>query len=88
MALIMVSGEAPFSTYPRAPARMAANTDSSSSNMVSIKIATSGAAFVIWRVASMPPMPGIWMSMITTSGRRVTAARTASSPVRVTSTSS
>ena len=27
IALIMVSGDAPFSTYPRAPARMAANTD-------------------------------------------------------------
>jgi hypothetical protein len=60
---------------------MAANTDSSSSNMVTIRTATSGATRAISRVASMPVIPGIWMSITITSGLSVTAARTASAPV-------
>ena len=56
--------------------------------MVSISTATSGATRAISRVASMPLMPGIWMSMTSTSGRSVTAARTASCPVAASPTSS
>ena len=44
-------------------------------------VRTSGATREISRVASTPPVPGIWMSMTRTSGRSVTAARTASAPV-------
>jgi hypothetical protein len=58
---------------------MAANTESSS-NMVSISTATSGAARAISRVAATPLSAGIWMSMTMTSRRRVTAARTACWP--------
>jgi hypothetical protein len=60
---------------------MAANTESSSSNIVSISTATSGAARAISPAAATPLSSGIWMSMTSTSGRSVTAARTASRPL-------
>ena len=71
---------APLSRYPRAPARTAANTVSSSSCIVSTSTATCGAASTMRRVASTPSMPGMLMSISTTSGWSERAAATAASP--------
>lgn len=48
-----------------------------------VSMSTRGAevSAVIIRVASMPSMPGIWMSITTTSGRSSLTSRTASVPV-------
>lgn len=53
---------------------------------MSISTATAGATRPISRVASMPFMSGIRMSITTTCGRSVTAARTASRPPEATPT--
>ena len=51
MARTISSCSAPFSRYPRAPARMAANTESSSSNIVkTITAGASGLAVIVGRV--------------------------------------
>ena len=88
MARIMLVRRGTLEHVAERPARIAANTDSSSSNIVSINTATWAPTRRISRVASMPVMSGIWMSITTTSGRSVTAARTASSPVAAVPTSS
>src|SRR4051794_3785478 len=48
--------------------------------MVSITTRVSGAIPVMWRVASTPPMPGMFRSMTTTSGASSRTIRTASAP--------
>ncbi len=57
-----------LSRKPLAPARSAAKTYSSRSNVVRISVCTPQASAVIWRVASMPSMTGIRTSISTTSG--------------------
>ena len=79
---------APFKTYPLAPARIAANTESSSPNIVSITTLVRGLASTILRVASMPFICGIWMSMSTICGCALAAFSTASSPVAASPTTS
>ncbi len=66
---------------PLAPARSEPYTYSSSSNVVSIRTCTSLVSAVICRVASMPSMSGMRMSITTTSGRASSTSRTASAPV-------
>ena len=60
-------------------AHMAANRESSSSSMVSITTSTSGWSARTRRVASMPFMSAIWMSIRTTSGS-VSAIRASARP--------
>ena len=60
---------------------MAANTESSSSNMVSTSTATSGATRPISRVAANPSSSGICRSSTATSGRCSTTSFTALAPV-------
>ncbi len=63
-------GSVSFSTNPLAPARNAATTYSSAPKVVSTKTRTDEVSGleVMCRVASIPSMPGIRMSMSTTSG--------------------
>ena len=65
------SGGAFLSRKPLAPARSASKTYSSRSKVVRIDDPARGspASCTIRRVASSPSMPGIWMSISTTSGR-------------------
>ncbi len=71
----------PSGGSPRAPARIAANTVSSSSCIVRTRTATCGAPSTSRRVASIPSSPGMLTSISTTSGWVVPARRIASSPV-------
>ena len=52
------SSSASLRTYPRAPARKAMNTESSSSNSVTTRTRTFGLSCRILRVASMPLTSG------------------------------
>jgi len=79
MALIRSAGSVSLSRNPLAPARSAAYTYSSRSNVVRISTRTSVLA-VICRVASMPSMTGIRTSIRTTSGLVSLAAVTAALP--------
>ena len=65
------AGSVSLSTKPLAPARSAATTYSSAANVVRTRTFTSADSGleVMCRVASMPSMPGIRMSISTTSGR-------------------
>src|SRR5829696_7583030 len=65
---------------PLAAARMAAKIDLSSSNIVSIRMAISGFASRMRRVASMPVTLGMLRSINITSGRSSSASSIASSP--------
>jgi hypothetical protein len=56
--------------------------------IVSITTAMPGCAVVMRRVASTPPMPGISMSMSTTSGRSSPASTMACSPEVISPTTS
>ena len=58
----------PFEEVPRAPARIAANTDSSSPYIVSMSTPMCGLVRTSARVASTPFVPGICRSITTTSG--------------------
>src|SRR5947209_7656784 len=69
---------APFSTYPRAPARMAEKTRSSSSYIVTIKTPIWRLVWTMVRVASIPFAPGIWISIRMTSGCNAAAREIAS----------
>jgi hypothetical protein len=60
---------------------MAVKTVASSSNMVTTRTRIRGFAASTRRVASMPPSPGIFMSMSTTSGSSSPLRLMASSPV-------
>ena len=82
----MSDRSASFSTYPRAPDRIAANSDESSSNIVTMRMRTSGCPAMIRRVASMPLQSGIRMSIRITSGRSSAASWIASAPVRASPT--
>src|SRR5438105_558046 len=62
-------------------AAMRANTESSSSNIVTTSTPMCGVACTIRRVASMPLMPGICRSIKITSGWTLIAILTASSPL-------
>ncbi len=76
------SGSVSLTRKPLAPTRSASNTYSSTSNVVRITILvrSSCSSCTIRRVASSPSMPGMRMSMSTTSGTSSDAMRTASSP--------
>jgi hypothetical protein len=80
MARTISSRSAPLTRYPRAPARIAVNNDSSLSNIVSTRTAVPGLRAAIWRVASMPPVPGMCRSISTTSTPGSQAAVTAAVP--------
>ncbi len=82
IALSSSAGEMLLSRKPLAPARNAANTYSSRSNVVKMSTRTALVADdrVIWRVASMPSMSGIRTSISTTSGWVLRACCTASAP--------
>ena len=77
------AGGVSLSRKPLAPARRAAKTYSSRPKVVRISTRTAevSGATVIRRVASIPSMPGMRMSISTTSGRSRRAASTASAPV-------
>ena len=70
-----------LSRNPLAPARSASYTYSSRSKVVSMTTFGAGALPVSSRVASSPSIPGIRMSISTTSGRQPTAAASAASPL-------
>ena len=76
------SGGVSFTRNPAAPARSAANTCSSRSNVVRMRIAGDdpGSASRMRAVAPMPSRSGMRMSMSTTSGRARTASSIASRP--------
>ncbi len=57
------------------------------SEIVSITTRVSGATAEMWRVASTPPIPGMFRSMTTTSGLRSRTSLTASAPVAASPTS-
>jgi hypothetical protein len=65
---------------PRAPARKAATTESSSEYAVSTTTRIRGCLSTILRVASTPSQFGMCRSMRTMSGTAVIAWRTASAP--------
>ena len=75
---------ASLSRKPLAPARSASMMYSSSPKVVRMSTRWRGSR----RVASMPSMPGMRMSISTTSGRCASAAATASSPVAASATTS
>jgi hypothetical protein len=62
-------------------ARIAATTESPSSNIVRTSTPMCGLCATISRVASIPFRSGIWGSMTTTSGWSSAAHATASAPV-------
>ena len=77
------SGVTSLSRNPLAPAASPAYTYSSRSNVVRMMIrvlAPAGTADRIRFVASIPSIPGMRMSMSTTSGRSFAVAATASAP--------
>jgi hypothetical protein len=83
IAVSRSAGRVSLSRKPLAPARSAAKTYSSRSKVVRISTRTAevcGSA-VICRVASMPSVPGIRMSIRTMSGFSRRAISTASAPV-------
>ena len=83
MAAAISSGSASFSRKPLAPADRASKTYSSMSKVVSTstRVFASSGLPVMARVASMPFISGMRMSMSTTSGLRRWASATAASPV-------
>ena len=68
MVATSCSGAASLSMNPLAPARRAAYTYSSASNVVSTMTAGQGSCAQMRRVASIPSSLGIRMSISTTSG--------------------
>src|SRR5690606_3462549 len=82
MACSRSAGGVSFSRNPLAPCRRASKTYSSISNVVStmMRVSVSCGSAVIRRVASRPSMPGMRMSINTTSGRSSRAMVTAATP--------
>ncbi len=71
------AGSVSLSRYPEAPARRESKRSSSSCDCVSMTMAVCGRARLIWTAAWIP-LPGIWISSSTTSGRCSRASRSAS----------
>ncbi len=90
IALSSSSGSAPLPRKPEAPARRAWTTYSSTSKVVSMttRTAASAGSALIMRVAASPSVPGIRMSISTTSGAVVRASSTASAPSAASPTTS
>jgi len=86
MDAMRVSGSQSLSRYPRAPARNIGTAASTLPRVVSATTLTSGFAARMRRVASIPSMTGMWMSMRTTSGFKRAAASTPSAPFSAIST--
>ena len=84
------SGSAPLPRKPAAPARIACTTYSSASKVVRTRTAVSASAgsAVISRVAAMPSVPGMRMSIRTTSGRSARATATVCAPSAASPTTS
>ena len=84
------AGSVSFNRKPLAPARNASNTYSSRSNVVRIttRVEDSRSSPVIRRVASTPSIPGIRMSIRTTSGRSLETSSTAACPSAASPTTS
>src|SRR2546422_8478308 len=70
-----------FKRYPDTPARMASASAARDSSTVNRMTFVSGAMAMIWRVASIPLIPGRRTSMKMTSGATSLAAWTACSPL-------
>jgi hypothetical protein len=82
------AGSTPLPRKPLAPARIAPTTSSSVSKVVSMTTRTPAmsSSVVIWRVAVMPSMSGMRMSIKTTSARLERVSETASAPVAASAT--